>query len=82
MENKIVTRKYEFHDKIVYVDTINTKKEFKWRLRGKDWKTEWTSHYEGVLTAAEMHIGYASAYWDGVLPIEIPFLIVPLEEIK
>jgi hypothetical protein len=67
----------------IIVDVVNTKNEYKWRLgqevNGKIKKrTEWTSHYEGILTIeldnGELW-GYATDYWNGVLPTEIPFSI-------
>ena len=63
----------------IIVEIIDTAKEHKWRMGYRNTFTEWTSHYEGLLVL-EMDNGekwgYATAYWDGVLPIEIPFSIL------
>lgn len=57
------------------VEVVNTSREFKWRLIVNSCASDWTKHYQGILT----HMGYAvcTAYWEGSLPIRelVPFKI-------
>lgn len=67
----------------VCVEVINTTEEFKWRLVVDSVASEWTKHYQEILT----HMGYAvcTAYWEGSLPIRelVPFKIgAPLPKVK
>ena len=67
----------------IIVEIIDSKEELKWRLCQEvnskivKW-TPWTKYYEGILTIeldnGELW-GYATDYWNGVLPTEIPFSI-------
>jgi hypothetical protein len=68
----------------IVVDFVNTTKEAKWRLRAGDAASEWDSYYVGVHTFTFKNIlyGYATQYWDGVLPTETPFIITPVANFK
>lgn len=63
---------------MVTANVINTTKEYKWRLECGNKHSEWSTHYEGVLTHkfnGQLY-AYATQYWDGVLPTEVVFKIV------
>lgn len=66
--------------KKIIVEIVDNAKEHKWRMRYGNIETEWTYHYAGILVlnleSGEMW-GYATKYWSGVLPTEIPFCISP-----
>jgi hypothetical protein len=63
-----------------YVEVVveNTIENFRWKLRSGKYETEWTSHYEGVLVlkTSDGTFGYATDYWNGSLPTEVPFQII------
>jgi len=54
----------------------------KWQLRCGTIASGWTSYYEGLLTLRVgtrekvRTFGYATDYWHGALPTEVPFEIV------
>lgn len=63
------------------VEFINSKTEFKWRLKLGDEYSEYSSHYAGLLVHRFKDgrtFAVATGYWEGTLPVERPFQIVIL----
>ena len=59
----------------IVVHVQNDRKCFRWQLEVNGSSSDPTSDYSGLL----VHQGYAyaTAYWEGTLPHEIPFKITP-----
>lgn len=68
-----------FDKEKVTVEIINTETCFQWRMSVGKYSTEWTRHYEGVLTLRSKKTNnlyaYATDYWLGTLPTETIFKI-------
>jgi hypothetical protein len=72
-----VTR--SFHGGIsVELQISDTTEHFKWRLVSGEHETQWTGHYEGILTlvVGKRVFGVVTQYFDGDIKAEVPFEIV------
>lgn len=58
---------------------VNTREEFKWRMKWKNETSPWMDHFASILTCQFSNgetWALATSYWEGALPIEKPFRIV------
>ena len=68
-----------FDKEQVEVEVSDIKTGLFFRMRIGNFMTDWTKHYFGILILRSQKTdrlyGFATAYWNGYLPIEEPFLI-------
>lgn len=74
-------KKFIDGDVIVWAEFEDKVNVFRWRIivqRGKaePVASDWSSHYRGLLVFGEYAL--ATAYWEGTLPIEMPFKLTQL----
>ena len=64
----------------ITVETVISDTKHQWQMRYDEGAkiSPWCRGYEGILTLNTPIglVGYATDYWAGVLPVEIPFLII------
>lgn len=76
----VVTEALKFENN-VEIEVQNDTVRFAWRLviNGID-ASHWTTHYQGLLE----HRGWfvATAYWEGILPVMIPFKVTEIKAVE